>query len=69
MVFLIVHEMSLNFPFTLRVHSCNQLFAPFQTNVRGCIVSFFFSLIENELQSEMIRDFNFLKKVYTWGVN
>lgn len=47
MVFLIVHEMSLNFPFTPRVHSSNQLFGPFQTNVRGCIVSFFFPLIEN----------------------
>ena len=42
MVFLIVHEMSLHFPFTLRVLSFNPLFGPFQTNVRGCIVSSFF---------------------------
>lgn len=41
MVFLIVHEMSLNFSFTLRVHSFNQLFGLFQT---GCIVSFIFFL-------------------------
>lgn len=49
MIFLIVHEMSLNFSFTLRVHSFNQLFGPFQTNLGVCIVSFifFFSLIEN----------------------
>lgn len=35
MVFLIVHEISLNFSFTLRVHSFNQLFGPFQTNVKA----------------------------------
>lgn len=42
MIFLIVHEMSLNFPFTLSVHSFNQLLGPFHTNIRGCIVFFFF---------------------------
>lgn len=48
MVFLIVHEMSLNFSFTHRVHSFNQLFGPFQTNVRGWIVSFIFFFISIE---------------------